>query len=253
MSLHLVLGVLGVAVVLVVDAWLVSRFLGAYRKSRRGAHLHLAAGIVASFCAVCGATVLFVALGDPRVEGGPLWAPARWAGFVGSAASYGAVTTFVAAAFRPRSMVARAASLALAAGGVAVAITAVLVEPAHVATPATAGWGLRIPFVLLALAGPAWGALEARALHADYRAAQRSGREVNEVALARMRVFGWGCAAMAAGELGVLGFAPGGAIDTPLGVACGALIMLGALAFSLACMAGWATPAWLRRRWEARR
>ena len=34
-----------------------------------------------------------------------------------------------------------------------------------------------------------------------------------------------------------------------IGLGCVAAIMLGALGFVLACVATWATPAWLRVRW----
>ena len=74
---------------------------------------------------------------------------------------------------------------------------------------------------------------------------------VDAVALGRMRTMALGFLAMAAGQAPLLGFAPGGRFDDPVGLSCVALIMLGALGFVLACVATWATPAWLRARWTA--
>jgi hypothetical protein len=56
---------------------------------------------------------------------------------------------------------------------------------------------------------------------------------------------------MAAGQTPLAFFAPGGRFDTPLGLVGVGIIMLGALGFVLACVATWATPKWLRARWEA--
>lgn len=246
MATEAALAVAAVLVVALTDTLLALRVLRAYRKSGRAAHLAIVAGISASFFAVVGISLVLAALGEPELAGTGLFVVARWLSFEGAAASYGLVGVFAALAFgeRPQRVGAVLAAIAL----LALAATGVETEPLA-PTLATTRWALRVPFVLLAVAGSGYGAFAARRLARLYATARAAGRDVDRVALARMRLIGRGFAAMTASQLALLGFTPGDSFDTPSGLAMVAVILLGALVFVLACVATWATPAWMRARW----
>ena len=74
---------------------------------------------------------------------------------------------------------------------------------------------------------------------------------MDPVALGRMHVMAQGFVAMAIGQLALIGFAHEGRFDSITGLVMVSLVMLGGLGFALSCVATWATPAWLRTRWEA--
>ena len=250
MSVHAVLATSGVVVVATVDTLLVLRVLRAYRVTHRTPHLVVAAGIVASFCAVVGASLVFAAEGAPELRGGWLFSLARALAFVGAALAYGLVGLFAATAYG-RSRAARPLAAAMLVGLVVVAGAALALHPKEVATPATTRWAFRGPFLALSLAGSLGGWVRARVVSRTYEAARRTGRVVDAVVLGRMRTMATGFLCMVIGQAAFVGYAPYGAFDTPLGLASTAVILLGALGFTLACVATWATPAWLRAKWEA--
>jgi hypothetical protein len=74
---------------------------------------------------------------------------------------------------------------------------------------------------------------------------------VDPVALGRMHAMSGGFFCMAASQAALLGFGYRAGFDSVVGLFLVGLVMLGALGFSLACVATWATPAWVRARWEA--
>lgn len=248
MSTQALLATAGVLVVGTVDTLLALRVLRAYRKARRTPHLWIAVGIGCSFAAVVGATIVFAAEGMPELRSTSAWVTARWLGFLGAAASYGMVGVFAASAFGRSRAVGRAAWSALALL-VGLAAWGVVHEPPEAGTVATTTWTFRAPFVVLSLSGSCFGCIEALSLARAYGRAGRAGRWVDRMALGRMRMMGRGFASMALGQLALLGFAPGGRFDTPVGYACVTALMLGALGFVLACVGTWATPAFLRTRW----
>lgn len=250
MPIEVVLAAAGVVVVGVTDTLLALRVLRAYRKARRVPHLVIVYGIASSFFAVLGASIVFAAEGSPVLAEGLAWDIARITGFGGAALAYGLVGVFATSALA-RSAAMKRASYAVLAALASVAAVAALASPREIGTIATTAWGMRLPFVALALLGSGYGFLESRSLVAAYERARAAGRAVDRVALARMRTMGHGFAAMAAGQAPLLGFAPGGRFDTPLGYACVATLLLGALGFVLACVVTWATPAFVRARWEA--
>ena len=240
----------GAVVIGVVDALIVARVLRAYGRSRRRPHLVIAAGIAASYVAVIGACLVLGAHGDPGLASGSWWTVARSAGLLGPALAYGLVGVFAAEAFARRQVTKRLSFVVLLAL-VAVAAAALVLEAPAVATPATMRWSLRVPFVALSLAGSLGGGLRALRLTRAYRAARSSGRPVDPVALGRMHVMAQGFVAMAIGQLALIGFAHEGRFASITGLVMVSLVMLGGLGFALSCVATWATPAWLRTRWEA--
>lgn len=250
MPVEALLGAAGVVVVGVTDVLLARRVMRAYRRARRPPHLVIVAGIASSFFAVLGATIVFAAQGIPGLEATAAWDVARWTGFVGAAAAYGLVGVFAASAFSISKTLTRA-SWAVLAALVLLAALGVVVSPREIGTIATTPWLVRVPFVALALAGSGYGWVDARSLVRAYDEARAAGRNVDRVALGRMRTMGHGFAAMALGQAPMLLFPPGGRFDTPLGYAAVTLLMLGALGFVLACVAVWATPDFVRDRWRA--
>lgn len=250
MAAHSVLAVAGVAVVGLVDGVLIARVLRAYRSSRRRPHLVIAAGVAASFLAVIGCSIVLAAQGTPGLRDGAWWPLARALCFVGAGLAYGLVGLFATSAFG-RSRWAEAGGVSAIAALVGLAIAGLRTHGPEVATPATLAWELRVPFVGIAVAGSSFGAARAASLARAYSSARRRGRQVDPVALGRMRLMARGFLAMAGGQLPILVFEPRGRFDDALGLTCVGAILLGALGFTLACVGTWATPQWLRARWEA--
>lgn len=247
MATEAVLAILGVVIVAITDTMLALRVLRAYRKSRRPAHLVIVLGIAASFVAVLGIALVFASHGEASLVDTRLFEAARWLAFLGAALAYGFVGVFASLAFGERG--ARSLAGLGLAGLVAIGALA-LTSDASLATPATMDWTARVPFLALALAGSSYGGVSSLRLAHLYTRARANGRDVDRVALARMRTMGVGFFAMATSQLALVGFAPRGAYDTPLGFTLVAVILLGALVFVMACVATWATPPWLRARWE---
>lgn len=250
MNLYASIAALGALVIGVVDTLLVVRVLRAWRRTRKRPHLLIALGVVASYAAAVGACLVLAAEGSPALHVGAAWWLARGLSFVGAGLAYGLVGLFAADAFGT-TRAARLVAAATLGALVVLGAVGVATHETSVATPATTAWWFRVPFVALALGGSLFGALRARKLATAYTAARRAGRAVDGVGLGRMRTMALGFLTMAVGQVPLLGFAPGGRFDDPAGLACVAVIMLGALGFVLACVATWATPAWLRRRWAA--
>ncbi len=247
MATAALLAVIGIVVVAITDTLLALRVLRAYRASRRSAHLVIVLGITASFVAVVGIALVLAIHSEPTLTGTTLHTVARWLSFTGAGLAYGFVGVFASLAFGER--VARGIAVLGLVGLLGIGGHAAETD-ASVATPATMDWALRVPFVAIAIAGSLYGAVSARRLARLYEKARAAGRDVDRVALARMRTMGGGFFAMSASQLALAGFAPHGAFDTPLGFSLVGVILLGALVFVLACVATWSTPAWLRARWE---
>lgn len=250
MSVEAVLALLGVVVIGTVDGLLVARVLRAWRKTHKRPHLVIAAGIVASFVAVVGVALVLAARGAPALATGVPWLVARSCAFVGAGLAFGLVALFAASAFG-RSGLERGLAASILVALVSLGAVGVTTYDASIATPATTGWTFRLVFVGLALFGSIGGAVRATRLTNVYGVAARAGRTVDRVALGRMETMARGFVAMAIGEAPLLGFEPAGRFDTPLGLVCVATILLGAFGFVLACVATWATPGWLRARWQA--
>lgn len=249
MALEVVLAIAGMIVVALVDTLLVTRVVRAYRKVRRAPHLAIAAGVAASYVAVLGVSIVFAATGEPELAGTVLFEAARWLSFVGAALAYGLVGVFAALAFGG-SRAATALSWLALAGLVTIAALAAHSQPTEVSTPATMDWALRVPFIALSLGGSLFGAVTASLLARAYATAARAGRSVDPAALGRMRIMSAGFFAMAVSQLAIGGFTPRGSFVTPLGLCLVTVILLGALLFTLGCIATWATPELLRARWK---
>lgn len=239
-----------VPAVLVGDTWMLSRVMRVHRRTRRRAHLVLAAGIVTSFLTGVAGSALFAVAGDAKRLPPAVAAASRATLFVGAGASFGLLALFFATAFFPRSRAALAAGWGVLAAQLGLFTSALALEPSSVPTPATATLWLRGPFVALVAGTLAVTAREALGLQAALRRARARGRDIDRVALGRMRLIGRTAAVTGAGQLALLGFPTHGTFDDARGYALIAIAMTTALALVVACVATWATPEWLKRRWE---
>lgn len=239
-----------VPAVFVGDAYMLTRVARAYRRTRRRAHLVLCAGIVSSYVTGVAGSAVFAVSGDAARLPPGLAAWARALLFLGAGASFGLLGLFFASAFFPRSRVAIAVGWGVVVAQLSLFGAAWLLEPSSVVTPATATLWLRAPFVALVAATLGFTAHKALGLEAALRRALARGRALDRVALGRMRLIGRAAAITGVGQLGLLGFPTHGAFDDARGYALIAVVMGTAIACVVACVATWATPEWLRRRWE---
>lgn len=236
--------------VFAADAYMFARVVRAYRRTRRRAHLVLAAGIVTSYVTGVAGSALFAVAGDTTKLSPAIAAWSRAVLFLGAGASFGLLGLFFASAFFPRSRPAIAVGWGVVAAQLALFTAALVIEPASVPTPATATLWLRVPYVALAVGTLIFTAREALGLESSLRRAITRGRALDKVALGRMRLIGRASAITGAGQLALLGFPTHGTFDDARGYSLIGVVMGTAVSCVVACFATWATPEWLKRRWE---
>ena len=251
MSWRLLLAVVCVPTVLVFDVLLIRRMLAAWRRAHRRAHLYIIAGTAMSFVLGLAGTALVVLELDQSGTDRALWTVTRGTLTLATGVSIACVALFGAAAFRERQ--AHAQRFAWVFSFLVVGLTAVgmLLEPIDVPSPATWSYALRLPLVVLNVSAFGWVARAALGTHASLAEAQRLGRDTNPLVLRRMQVLGRGAALAALGQLSLLLPAAHSRIDVGVaGWTAMSASLLGALAFVTAIFLTWATPDWVRERWQ---
>lgn len=251
MNWRLLLAMVCVPTVLAFDVLLIRRMLTAWRRAHRQAHLFIIAGTAMSFVLGLAGTALVVLEVDQGGADAVLWAATRGTLTLATGVSIACVALFGAAAFRERSLPAQ--RFAWGFSSVVVGLTAfgMLSEPVDVPSPATWSYGLRLPLVMLNVSAFGWVAHAALRTHASLAEARRLGRDTNPLVLRRMQVLGRGSALAAVGQLSLLLPAVHSRIDVGvLGWTAMSASLLGALAFVMAIFLTWATPEWVRERWQ---
>jgi len=251
MSWRLLLAVVFVPSVLAFDVALIRRMIVAFRRAHRSAHLFIIVGTAMSFVLGLAGATLVVLEPNPSATQHGLWTVLRATLTLATGVSIACVALFGAAAFRERD--ARAQRLAWAFALTLVGLTAagLVLEPVDVPSPATWSYALRLPLVALNVSAFGWVAFTALRTHAALAEARALGRATNPLVLRRMQVLGRGSALAALGQASLLLPGVHSRID---GDAAGwtAIFasLLGALAFVAAIFLTWATPDWVRERWQ---
>lgn len=250
MSWRLLLAIVCVPTVLAFDVLLIRRMITAFQRARRSAHLYIIAGTTMSFVLGLAGTALVV-LDVEQGGGGGAWTALRATLTLATGVSIACVALFGAAAFREGAP--RAQQLARAFSCAVVGLTALglVLEPSEVPSPATWSYGLRLPLVVMNASAFGWVAYRALRTHASLEEARALGRDANPLVLRRMQILGRGSALAALGQVTLL--LPGVHSRIDVGVAGWTAMsasLLGALAFVAAIFLTWATPDWVRERWQ---